>query len=83
MSNYKDIRDAIQEIEDAFNREITRWYRIRRQAIRRGYHDLANRILEEIHVANSQINALHLFDWPYGYKFLFQLDRPASHYRDC
>lgn len=80
MSNYKHIRDAIREIEEAFDREITRWYRIRRQAIRRGYNDLANRIIEEIHFAKSQRTAMHLFDWPYGYKYLFQLDRPAHHY---
>lgn len=80
MSNYNDILDALQEINDAFEREITRWYRIRRQAIRRGHADLAQRILEEIHTARSQKSNLDLFSWPFGYQFLFQLDRPARDY---
>lgn len=80
MSNYTDIRDAIQEIYDAFNREICRWYRIRRQALRRGHADLAHRILEEIHTAESQKNNLDLRNWPYGYNYLFRLDRPAVRY---
>lgn len=81
LSNYANIRDAIREIEESFDKEITKWYRIRRQAIRRGHFDLAQEILEEIEKAKNQVHTFDLWSWPFGYQFLFQLDRPASYYR--
>ncbi len=75
MTTYKTVRDAIQEIRDAYEREITKWYRIRRRAVERGLIDLALRIYEDIRRAQRDLSYYDFRDWEY-YVFLFQMDNP-------
>lgn len=82
MSTHIAIRDALNEIRYAYERETMKWYRIRRQALRRGYTKLAEEILAEIDRADRDIRYTDFRDWDYGYKYLFQTDRPAGTYHE-
>lgn len=78
MSNYKTISDALCDIREAYERETMKWYRIRRQALNHGRHELAQRILEDIRSAQSEINNFDFRNWDCQdcHEFLFQLDNP-------
>lgn len=75
MSKYKTVSDALCEIREAYERETTTWYRIRRRALEHGLTELANRIYEDIRLAQAEISNYDFRNWDY-HEFLFQLDNP-------
>lgn len=72
MTNGKCISEALAEIQEAYDREIKMWYRIRRKALKRGLIDLAEKILEEIRTSQWDVNDLRFTNWKYK-KYLFQI----------
>lgn len=80
MKTYIAIQNAFDEIRSAYEAEITKWYRIRRQALKHGHTELARKILEEIESTKHDLACMDFTDWEYKYKYLFQMDKPAHHY---
>ena len=80
LSTYIAIQNALDEIRTAYEAEVTKWYRIRRQAMKRGHYELAREILEEIERTKHDMACTDFRDFDYKYKYLFQMDRPAYDY---
>ena len=80
LCTYITIQNALDEIRNAYEAEITKWYRIRRRAIDHGHTELARKILEEIESTKHDLAYMDFRDWEYKYKYLFQMDRPAYDY---
>ena len=70
MNAFKTIDNALEEIREAYHREIMKWYRIRRRALARGLTELAKEILEDIESANSELRSWDFRNWD-CHKFLF------------
>lgn len=81
MMTYQEVLFALNEIRITYDIEITKWYRIRRRALKRGHTDLANKILEEIRRAEQDVTNTNFWAFKWQYKFLFQMDKPVDEYR--
>ena len=76
MTNtFTSVSSALDEIRFAYEREVMRWYRIRRQCVKRGMHRLAERILIDIEAAQRDLSHYDFRNFDY-YDFMFQLDNP-------
>lgn len=82
MLTYKAVQEALDEIRFAYEREVMKWYRIRRQALKRGHTELAAAILNEIERTKHDTTYMDFRDFDYSYKYLFQMDRPAWSYHE-
>ena len=70
MNAYKSISDAMAEIRNMYDREIQKWYRIRRRALERGLTNLAQAIYDDIQLAECEIRNMDYRNWD-CHKFLF------------
>ena len=68
----RDLIDHLVELCDIFDREITKWCRIRRRALDRGCIDLAGKIYTEIEEARHDVMRDEFFN-QYRYKYLFKI----------
>ncbi len=70
MNSYKAISDALAEIRAEYDREIMKWYRIRRRALKRGLTNLAQAIYDDIQSAECEIRTMDYRNWD-CHEFLF------------
>lgn len=76
MNTYLAVMEALLALREAHDREITRWFRIRRKAIEHGCTEIPRQILDEIYKAQRDSSCDDFRNFTYQYKFLFQLDNP-------
>lgn len=80
MNTYYELATALESIiQMAYHIETMKWYRIRRQCLKRGLSGLAERILRDIHKAERDIRYYDFRGCDY-YEFMFQIGNP---YRVC
>ena len=75
MNTFTSVSTALDEIRFAYEREIMKWYRIRRQCRKRGLDRLAERIHKDITNAQRDLAYYDFRNWE-CYVFLFQIDNP-------
>ena len=68
----RDLIDHRVELCDIFEKEISKWCRIRMRALDRGYVDLAQKIFTDIENARRDMSYDEYFN-QYRYKFLFKI----------
>ena len=68
----KDLADARAELRKIYDKEITKWCRIRLKAVDRGFFELASEIYEDVQRARRDMDYDEYF-FQYRYKYLFTI----------